>query len=77
MKLQNQGDRIETFGLGETKYERKWIYLERRPRTWAPQNMGAPRTQGKVVQINSRFIETDKHETRAMPAGSRSSSKNC
>ena len=39
MKLQNQGDRIETFGLGETKYERKWIYLERRPRTWAPQNM--------------------------------------
>ena len=40
--------------------------LERRPRTWAPQNMGAPRTQRKVVQINSRFadpaIETDKHE---------------
>ena len=31
----NQGDRIEIFGLGETKYERKWIYLERRPRTWA------------------------------------------
>ena len=62
----NQGDRIEIFGLGETKYERKWIYLARRPRTWAPQNMGAPRTQGKVVQINSRFanpaIETDKHE---------------
>jgi hypothetical protein len=40
--------------------------LERRPRRWAPQNMGPPRTQGKVVQINSRFadpaIETDKHE---------------
>ncbi len=60
------------FGLGENKYERKWrIYLERRPRTWAPQNMGAPRTQGKVVQINSRFadpaIETDKHELSLGP----------
>ena len=30
--------------------------LERRPRTWAPQNR-APRTQGKVVQINSRFAD--------------------
>ena len=33
--------------------------LERRPRTWAPQNMGAPRTQG---ESSTGLRIPDKHE---------------